>query len=116
QEPETRPSEEFAAAVGDLIDSRLRAKTVSAQLRTLSSVIAEQGLERIDLLKINVEKSELNVLRGLGPDDWPKIRQLGIEVELKENQAPITALPEGHGFEGPVEQDPSLSTTDLGVA
>ena len=113
QEPETRPSEEFAAAVGDLIDSRLRAKTVSAQLRTLSSVIAEQGLERIDLLKINVEKSELNVLRGLGPDDWPKIRQLVIEVDLQENLTPITALLEGHGFEVLVEQDPLLRKTEL---
>ena len=113
QEPETRPSGEFAAAVEDLIDSRLRAKTVSAQLRTLSSVIAEQGLERIDLLKINVEKSELNVLRGLGPDDWPKIRQLVIEVDLQENLAPITALLEGHGFEVLVEQDPLLRKTEL---
>jgi FkbM family methyltransferase len=113
QEPETQPSEEFAAAVDDLIDSRLRSKTVSAQLRTLSSVIAEQGLERIDLLKINVEKSELNVLRGLGPADWPKIRQLVIEVDLRENLAPITALLEGHGFEVLVEQDPLLRQTEL---
>ena len=113
QEPETRPTEEFAAAVDDLIDRRLRAQTVSAQLRTLSSVIAEQGLERIDLLKINVEKSELNVLRGLGPDDWPKIRQLVIEVDLQENLGPITALLEGHGFEVLVEQDPLLRKTEL---
>ena len=113
QEPETQPSEEFAAAVDDLIDSRLRSKTVAAQLRTLSSVIAEQGLERIDLLKINVEKSELNVLRGLGPEDWPKIRQLVIEVDLQENLAPITALLEGHGFEVLVEQDPLLRQTEL---
>ncbi|HYL56307.1 MAG TPA: amino acid adenylation domain-containing protein [Gemmatimonadales bacterium] len=113
QEPETQPSEEFAAAVDDLIDSRLRSKTVSAQLRTLSSVIAEQRLERIDLLKINVEKSELNVLRGLRPEDWPKIRQLVIEVDLRENLAPITALLEGHGFEVLVEQDPLLRQTEL---
>jgi len=38
----------------------------------LSSVIAEQGLDRIDLLKINVEKSELDVLRGLAPADCPR--------------------------------------------
>src|SRR6267154_1911117 len=74
---------------------------------------AEQGLERIDLLKINVEKSELNVLRGLGPEDWPKIRQLVIEVDLQENLAPITALLEGHGFEVLVEQDPLLRKTEL---
>jgi acyl carrier protein len=65
------------------------------------------------LLKINVEKSELNVLRGLGPDDWPKIRQLVIEVDLQENLGPITALLEGHGFEVLVEQDPLLRKTEL---
>ena len=113
QESEMRPGEEFAAEVGDLIDSRLRAQTVSAPLRTLSSVIAEQGLERIDLLKVNVEKSELNVLRGICPDDWNRIRQLVVEVDLQENLAPITALLEGHGFEVLVEQDPLLRKTEL---
>ena len=110
---DTRPGEEFAAEVGELIDSRLRAQTVSAQLRTLSSVIAEHGLERIDLLKVNVEKSELEVLRGLAPDDWHKIRQMVIEVDLQENLAPITSLLERHGFEVLVEQDPLLRKTEL---
>ena len=113
QDADTQPSEEFAADVDDLIDTRLRARTVSAQLRTISSVIEEQGLERIDLLKVNVEKSELNVLRGLGPGDWPKIRQLVIEVDLQENLAPITALLEHHGFDVLVEQDPLLRKTEL---
>ena len=103
----------MAAEIGDVIDARLRAKTVSARLRTLSSVIAEQGIDRIDLLKINVEKSELDVLRGVRPDDWPKIRQLVIEVDQRENLEPITALLEQHGFETLVEQDPLLRRTDL---
>ncbi|HVH67069.1 MAG TPA: amino acid adenylation domain-containing protein [Gemmatimonadales bacterium] len=113
QAAEARPDERFAAEVGELIDSRLHAKAVTAQLRTLSSVIAEQGLDRIDLLKINVEKSELDVLRGLAPEDWPTIRQLVIEVDLQENLAPITSLLEGHGFEVLVEQDPLLRKTEL---
>src|SRR5437660_8427379 len=113
QQPGSRPGEDFSAAVDDLIDSRLHTQTVSAQLRTLSSVIAELGLERIDLLKINVEKSELNVLRGLGSDDWPKIRQLVIEVDLQQNLAPIMTLLQEHGFEVLVEQDPLLRKTEL---
>jgi amino acid adenylation domain-containing protein/FkbM family methyltransferase len=113
QEADTRPGEEFAAEVDDLIESRLRARTVSAQLRTMSGVIEELGLQQIDLLKVNVEKSELNVLRGLGPNDWPKIRQLVIEVDLQENLTPITALLEHHGFDVLVEQDPLLRRTEL---
>jgi acyl carrier protein len=86
---------------------------VSAELRTLSSVIAEEGIERIDLLKINVEKSELDVLLGLTADDWPKVRQLVIEVDLRENLEPITTLLEQRGFEVLVEQDPLLRSTEL---
>src|SRR5262249_49206258 len=96
-----------------VIDDRLRASAVTAQLRTLSSVIAEHRLERIDLLKINVEKSELEVLQGLATSDWAKIRQMVIEVDLQESVDPIVALLEGHGFEVLVEQDPLLRDTAL---
>ncbi len=113
QELEFQNNEQLAAEIGELIDDRLHAKTVSAKLRTLSSVIAEEGIDRIDLLKINVEKSELDVLVGLSPGDWPKIRQLVIEVDLEENVKPIIALLERYGFEVLVEQDPLLRRTEL---
>src|SRR5439155_1315351 len=83
------------------------------RLRTLSSIIAEEGIERIDLLKVNVEKSELDVLRGLDPEDWPKIRQAVIEVDQHDHVEPITLLLERHGFEVLVEQDPLLRHTEL---
>ena len=101
------------AAIDALIDDRLHAKTVTAQLRRLSDVLAEEGITRIDLLKINVEKSELDVLMGLSADDWPKIRQLVIEVDRQENLAPITTLLEQVGFDVLVEQDPLLRKTEL---
>lgn len=104
---------QFAAAVGELIDDKLHAKTVSAQLRTLSSVIAAEGIDRIDLLKINVEKSELDVLLGISPADWPKVRQLVVEVDRQESLNPITQLLEQAGFEVLVEQDPLLRKTEL---
>jgi len=106
-------NERFVADVGDVIDDRLRARTVAARLRTLSSVIAEEGMERIDLLKVNVEKSELDVLRGIDADDWPKIRQAVIEVDQHDHVEPITQLLERHGFDVMVEQDPLLRHTEL---
>lgn len=113
QQSETQNNAQLAAEIGELIDDRLHAKTVSTQLRTLSSVIAEEGIDRLDLLKINVEKSELDVLMGLSSGDWPKIRQLVIEVDQRENLEPITSLLERHGFEVLVEQDPLLRNTEL---
>jgi iturin family lipopeptide synthetase A len=86
---------------------------VSAQLRTLSDVIAEEGIERIDLLKINVEKSELDVLRGIRSEDWPRIRQLVVEVDRDANLEPILSLLEGQGFDVLAEQDTLLQRTEL---
>jgi iturin family lipopeptide synthetase A len=113
QQSDTQNNAQLAAEIGELIDDRLHAKTVSTQLKTLSSVIADEGIDRIDLLKINVEKSELDVLMGLNSGDWPKIRQLVIEVDQRENLEPITSLLEQHGFEVLVEQDPLLRNTEL---
>ncbi len=113
QQSESLDSERFTSEIDMLLDERLRATTQSAQLRTLSSVMAEQGIERIDLLKINVEKSELEVLLGICANDWPKIRQLVIEVDQQEKIADITTLLERQGYEVLVEQDPLLRNTDL---
>jgi len=113
QQPELLADEGLDAQVSQLIDDKLQARTIPAQLRTLSGVVAEEGLERIDLLKINVEKSELDVLLGLGPDDWPKLRQLVIEVDQAVSLEPITALLQRHGFQVAVEQDPLLRNTEL---
>ncbi|MBI1822713.1 MAG: FkbM family methyltransferase, partial [Nitrospirae bacterium] len=113
QESEAAGNARMADDIGELISSRLHEKREIAQLKTLSSVIAEEHLNRIDLLKINVEKSELDVLRGIEPEDWIRIRQLVIEVDLETNVKPIIDLLERHGFEVLVEQDPLLRKTEL---
>ena len=113
QQSASEYGEQFSAQISQVIDDRFHARIESAQLRTLSSVIAEEGIDRIDLLKINVEKSELDVLLGICPEDWRKIRQLVIEVDLRQNLQPITSLLETHGYEVLVEQDPLLRQTEL---
>jgi amino acid adenylation domain-containing protein/FkbM family methyltransferase len=113
QQPEPAQNENLAGEIGALLDERLQSRSVTARLRPLSSVLAEEGIERIDLLKINVEKSELDVLMGIAPADWPRIRQLVIEVDQRASLAPITSLLERHGFDHCVEQDPLLKNTEL---
>jgi amino acid adenylation domain-containing protein/FkbM family methyltransferase len=63
-----------------LLEDRLEKRNFPVQLRTLSSVVREAGVDRIDLLKIDVQKSELDVLAGISEGDWPKIRQIVAEV------------------------------------
>lgn len=106
-------SGDVATQIGDLIDAKMTARTVSAQLRRLSAVIAEEGIDRIDLLKVNVEKSELEVLLGLGTHDWPTIRQLVVEVDQRKDLEPILSLLARNGYEVLVEQDAALRDTEL---
>ncbi|HEU4989731.1 MAG TPA: amino acid adenylation domain-containing protein [Gemmatimonadaceae bacterium] len=101
------------ADVADVIDERLRTHTVRAELRTLSDVIDAEEIERVDLLKVNVEKSELDVLRGVRPEHWPRIRQLVVEVDLEADRAPVVTLLESQGYDVLVEQDPLLRDTAL---
>jgi acyl carrier protein len=79
----------------------------------LSCVLAENAIDRIDLLKINVEKSELDVLQGLSDTDWPKIRQLVIEIDTESNLDPIVRLLTDHGYDVVIEQDELLKRTQL---
>ncbi|HTF68378.1 MAG TPA: amino acid adenylation domain-containing protein, partial [Edaphobacter sp.] len=105
--------EEIATGITEIIDNRLDARRVKAQLRTLSSVIEQEGIDHIDLLKVNVEKSELDVLQGISASDWLKIRQLVIEVDREETLGPILSLLQRHGYESVVEQDVLLAETEM---
>ncbi len=100
--------------VEELLDERLRSERVAARLRTLSEVIAEHAVERIDLLKVDVEKAELEVLRGLRDQDWAKVRQVVVEVhDVAGRLQEIVALLGRHGFQVAVEQDTALAETVL---
>ncbi|MFD3167090.1 amino acid adenylation domain-containing protein [Herpetosiphon sp. NSE202] len=80
-----------------ILDTQLASETYQCQLRTLSEVIAEQQIERIDLLKIDVEKAEVDVLMGIKQADWLKIQQIVLEIDNRENlEQIITMLKQQH--------------------
>ena len=106
--------ESLALHADQLLDGRFAGETLQAKFRTLSDVMREHKVERIDLLKIDVEKSELDVLDGLAPDEWSRIDQIVVEVhDLDGRLTDICALLERNGFEFVVEQDDWLRETDL---
>jgi natural product biosynthesis luciferase-like monooxygenase protein/FkbM family methyltransferase len=96
------PALTAGVAEGDL-DELLAAQFASerhaCRVRTLSQVVRERGIGEIDLLKIDVERAELDVLRGIEDGDWPKIRQIAMEVDGRENLEQVTALLAERGFD-----------------
>ena len=75
----------------------------ACQLRPLSSVIREQGIVSIDLLKVDVELGELDVLRGIQEEDWPKVKQIVIEVHNRYLLEQIIHLLQQNGYRMVVE-------------
>ncbi|HEY6806346.1 MAG TPA: amino acid adenylation domain-containing protein [Pyrinomonadaceae bacterium] len=100
--------------VSELLSERLSSEQFDCELRTISDVIAEHAIERIDLLKIDVEKSELDVIAGIKDHDWKKIRQLIVEVHDRDGRLDqVRNLLEQHGYQITIEQDSFLKQTEL---
>ena len=104
---------EFETHADELLEQRFTERTFTTELRTLSSVMETEGIEKIDLLKINVEKSELDVLEGIAECDWPKIAQLVVEIDVPEHLKTIVTMLESRGYDVLVEQDRLLNDTPL---
>ncbi|WP_353572594.1 amino acid adenylation domain-containing protein [Candidatus Albibeggiatoa sp. nov. BB20] len=98
----------------NLLEETLSTKRFECELRTLSSIIEENEIQHIDLLKIDVEKSELLVLQGILQHDWEKIQQLVIEIHNVDGRlSTIKQLLTSHQFEFAIEQDSELQHTQL---
>ncbi|HEX8116078.1 MAG TPA: amino acid adenylation domain-containing protein, partial [Pyrinomonadaceae bacterium] len=84
----------------ELTAGRFESQSFTCRLRTISDIMAEHGLERIDLLKVDVEKSEVDVLEGVRDEDWAKVRQVVVEVhDIDGRLDRVLGLLRRHGFE-----------------
>jgi hypothetical protein len=89
--------------------SVFKTERVTCQLRRLSDVIREEKIQAIDLLKVDVEKCELDVLLGIDAADWSKIRQVVVEVHNHENRLEtVKELLRSHGFKSIVAEQEAL--------
>lgn len=90
-------------------------KSANCELRTLSEVIREHNIQQIDLLKVDVEKSEMDVLLGIEDRDWAKIKQVVVEVhDLNGRLEKVIDLLKMHGLsEIIVEKEPILKGSDI---
>lgn len=88
---------------------------VTCQMRTLSDILQEHNIQKIDLLKVDVEKSELDVFLGIQEQDWQKIKQVVVEVhDIDGRVEKITNFLKNHGLSKVIlEQEPMLKGSDI---
>jgi len=76
-----------------------RSTRVTCRLVRLSDIIDEARVDRIDLLKVDVEGAEFDVMAGIEPRHWPLVRQAIVEVhEGPEACRRMEAILAGQGF------------------
>jgi hypothetical protein len=96
----------IAILILSLIRKRLFLQKIECELKTVSEVIKEQGIETVDLMKIDVEGSELDVIEGIAEEDWPGIRQFVVEAhDFDARVGKIRSIFENRGYQTIVSQE-----------
>jgi len=114
----TKRKVNLAELPDDLVDSMVQKKLgnkteIKCQLKTISSFIRETEVEQIDLLKIDAERSELAIMEGIQKNDWPKIKQIVLEVHSSEEVERVKTLLELEGFKVIIEQEDQFANSGV---
>ena len=97
-----------------LVNQRLAREQLVRPVRRLSDVLRTEAVETIDLLKIDVEKSELALIAGIDDADWSKVQQIVMEIHDRGDAiAASVARLERHGFDVVVEEEQDLRSTGV---
>ncbi|MGV8003061.1 amino acid adenylation domain-containing protein [Photorhabdus temperata subsp. temperata] len=100
--------------IGDLVADRMVARHIELEVRPLSALLAEINEPVIHLLKIDVERAELEVLAGIDTQDWPRIEQIILEVEDIDGQLrQVSELLGAKGYRLAVEKSEHFPDVDM---
>jgi 31-O-methyltransferase len=90
------------ASVLTAVSGAIRRKDVrqlDCPMTTVSAAMRDHDIPAIDLLKIDVEGAEWEVLKGIQDEDWPRIRQIVMEVhDVDGRLTRVCRLLEDKGF------------------
>lgn len=96
------------------INKLLKPSVIQCKSKTISQILTEENIQRIDLLKVDVEKSEDKVISGIVDNDWGKILSTVIEVHDYDNRVDaIISLLKSNEFNVTVEQEEGLRGTNI---
>uniref|UniRef100_UPI00286A4FB3 FkbM family methyltransferase n=1 Tax=Chamaesiphon sp. OTE_75_metabat_556 TaxID=2964692 RepID=UPI00286A4FB3 len=112
---DTLDEETLETLADEFLKDRLDRQIYQAQLRSLSEIIEEYQIERIDLLKLDAEKSELAIIQGIKEHHWALIKQIVIEVHDQEGStiAAVMELLTAKGFEFVIDEESLLQGSGL---
>ncbi|MEU3712654.1 FkbM family methyltransferase [Streptomyces catenulae] len=78
--PDTAGLGEDTELLDEMLDFRFREVPYVCRTRRLSDVLTEAGVDRVDMLKIDVQRAEAEVLRGVDEAHWPLIHRIALEI------------------------------------
>jgi FkbM family methyltransferase len=97
-----------------VISDRMAGRKIRCPMTTLMDIVQREGLEEIDLLKIDVEKSEAEVLGGITGSFWPRIHQIVLEVHDESGRlAALREMLEGKGYRVQVDRNADMAQTSM---
>src|SRR5262249_29731446 len=102
----------------EILEGRLEGEREECEVVRLSELMRGEGVERVGLLKIDVQRAEKEVLEGIDEEDWGKIEQVGMEVHDRgggESEGRVEEIGEelrGRGFRVVAEQEEKMEGTD----
>lgn len=102
------------AAADAMFDGSFGQETVPCPVERLSDVVEVAGVDRIDLLKVDVEGHELPVLRGIDEELWPRVDHIVVEVADRSGElSEIRELFAAHGMRTSVRQSAEFRNSNL---
>lgn len=109
----TEECTENGALLDELIADRMVGQRRECAVMTLNKVVEQEDIKQIDLLKIDVEKAEMDVLSGINESTWAKISQIVIEVhDIAGRVGNIQKMLQEHGFIVSCDRDHRFSKTN----
>jgi FkbH-like protein/FkbM family methyltransferase len=107
--------EPVAEYVNELMADRLGKQTFECPLVSVSDILHDNHLLHVDLLKVDAEKCELEILRGIDDNTWRAIDQVVIEVHDRSRRLldEVCALLAKQGFQCAVEEEKLLTGSGL---
>ena len=100
-------------AIRTLLSNALsREERYSCEVCNLSDLFEMWSLDKIDLLKLDVQGAEADILLGVRDEHWPNISQVALEVNTflgRSNEINIVSLLEAKGFKVIRDESPEIA-------